>query len=674
MPFSRKLFIVVLAATATLLFSGCGLSLAGDVTPPPNYRQPTRVPVDEPASSTSAFPLVPPDPVRGEQIFVEKCAPCHGDTGKGDGPRAGDLPNPTAPIGDRKFARNARPVDWYQMVTNGDLGRYMPGFSSLSDRERWDVVAYAFRLSVTQEELEQGKALYETFCAGCHGLDGRGGGPQAEGLAAQPANWSDQQRLVQLSEAEMAEIIANGDGEMPAFAGELDENQRYAVVSYIRSLSYASGDLESASVTGDATPTGAAPTAEEAQPAAATPAATGEGAARSSEDIVDESIDAPARITIQGTITNATPGGKIPADLEVTLLGYKGMAPAFDLTTRVEPDGSYTFEDVDYDPEFVYFAQVKVDGISFNSDILHGQDVIGTSTQLPLRIYDTTTDISALRTDRLHVFFDFSKTGTIQVVELFIISNPGDQVVVAGAEDQPVITFPLPEGASNLQFQNGELGGRFVETENGFGDRSSVPPGMGLHQVLFAYELPYNKKLDLTLQTPLPVEAAVMMLPPVGVELKGSQLLDAGQRDVQGMSFQMYQVTSRLNGGDSIKVSLSGQPGQAAAGGFGDSDSLTALLVGLGVFGAVLIGAGYWLYRRQSQQGLMVSPAAVGEGAEGDLPGGEAFDESSESLIEAIVALDDLHASGGLPEAAYHERRRALKARLAEALEREKGS
>lgn len=666
MPFSRKLFIVVLAITAAFLFSGCGLSLAGDITPPPNYRQPTRVPVDEPVSSSSAFPLVPPDPVQGELIFVEKCAPCHGETGKGDGPRAGDLPNPAAPVGDREFARNSRPVDWYQMVTDGDLGRYMPGFSSLSDRERWDVVAYSYQLSVTQEELEQGKTLYDTFCAGCHGLDGSGNGPQADGLTAQPAGWGDQRRLVQLSEADMAEIIANGDGEMPAFAGKLDENQRYAIVSYIRSMGYASGELESASLTGDA-----APTAE--QPVE-TPAAAGEGIARGSEDIVDESIDAPDKITINGIITNSTPGGGIPADLEVTLLGYRGMAPAFDLTTRVEANGSYTFEDVDYDPEFVYFAQVNVDGINFNSDILHGQDVSGASAQLPVQIYDATSDISGLRTDRLHVFFDFSKPGTLQVIELFIISNPGDQVVVAGSEGQPVITFALPEGASNLQFQDGELGGRFVETENGFGDRSGVAPGMGQHQILFAYELPYDRKLDLTLQTPLPVEAAVMMLPPGGVELNGSQLMDAGQRDVQGMAFQMYQVTSRLNGGDAITVSLSGQPGQDGAGGMGASESLAALLLGIGVFGAVLVGAGYWLYRRQSQPGLMMRPVEAGDNPEGILPGGEAFDDLSESLIEAIVALDDLHASGGLPDAAYHDRRSELKARLAEALEREKGS
>jgi hypothetical protein len=45
--------------------------------------------------------------------------------------------------------------------------------------------------------------------------------------------------------------------------------------------------------------------------------------------------------------------------------------------------------------------------------------------------------------------------------------------------------------------------------------------------------------------------------------------------------------------------------------------------------------------------------------------------ETSESIIDAIIVLDDLNAAGSLPKAAYQERRAELKARLAEALKRE---
>jgi hypothetical protein len=57
-----------------------------------------------------------------------------------------------------------------------------------------------------------------------------------------------------------------------------------------------------------------------------------------------------------------------------------------------------------------------------------------------------------------------------------------------------VITFQLPDGASNLMVKGGSLGGRFVSTSDGFGDTQGIPPGTGT-QILFSYDLPYDKDL-----------------------------------------------------------------------------------------------------------------------------------------------------------------------------------
>jgi hypothetical protein len=248
------------------------------------------------------------------------------------------------------------------------------------------------------------------------------------------------------------------------------------------------------------------------------------------------------------------------------------------------------------------------------------------------------------------------------VINLYIVSNPGGQVVVAPGEDQPVVRYPLPEGAMNLQFQDGELGGRYIETENGFGDRMGIAPGSGQHQVLFAYTLPYDRKLSLDVPLPLPVDAAIVMVPPGGVSVKSDQLMDAGQRDVQGMAFQVYQTESALPAGDTLSLSISGRV--SSAGSTGQAGSLASLIIGAGIFGVVLIGAAVWLYRQRAGQ---ESGEEEPEETEPELAG-----ESSEALLDAIVALDDLHASGSLPKAAYQERRAELKARLAEALERDK--
>jgi hypothetical protein len=74
--------------------------------------------------------------------------------------------------------------------------------------------------------------------------------------------------------------------------------------------------------------------------------------------------------------------------------------------------------------------------------------------------------------------------------------------------------------------------------------------------------------------------------------------------------------------------------------------------------------AGYWFLRQRSS----LQPALAG-GAEGEL---EEEALSSDELLDAILALDDQFQSGQLPEAAYQERRAALKARLVVAMEQEK--
>jgi LPXTG-motif cell wall-anchored protein len=145
------------------------------------------------------------------------------------------------------------------------------------------------------------------------------------------------------------------------------------------------------------------------------------------------------------------------------------------------------------------------------------------------------------------------------------------------------------------------------------------------------------------------------------VRLKSSQLTDAGQRDVQGMSFRMYQVAGALAAGDPIELSLSGN---VASGEVGDN-TVAPLLIGAGIFVAVLAGGGYYLVRRRENQ--------LPEAAEDELEeGGSEPVESSDELLDAILALDDLYQSGKLPEAAYQTRRAELKARLAAVLADEK--
>jgi len=648
MSFHPRKLLLISAMILMAALAGC--SLAEDVTPPPNYRPPTPVP-EQPVAHETMFPLVPPDPTQGMVIYAEKCLPCHGETGMGDGPQAGNLPNPAAPIGSAELARASRPVDWYNIVTVGNLEKFMPGFSnSLTDRERWDVVAYSFSLSASPAEMAQGKMLYDANCAECHGETGMGDGERAASLSGAPVSWvKDQSRLAALSAQDMAQVMAGGLDGHPAFADALDESERYQVAAYIRGLSFAGG-----------TQPDPAAQLETQEPVAAAPdpAATANSA---------EVAAAPQSITVRGRVSNATPGGSVPQGLKATLLAFSGMSQAFEQSAEVAADGAYVFEDVEYSAEMIYMVQVDANGVIFNSNVLHGGDLSGREAELPVSIYDTTTDASVLRSDRMHVFFDFSTPGKVQVANLYIISNSSDKVVVAEGEGNPVLTYELPEGATNLIFEDGAIGDRFVDTGNGFGDLMNIGPGEGATQLLFAYDLPYERKLSVKIKPPLPVDAAVVMLP-LGIKLTSDQLMDAGQRDVQdGMSVQMYQTSGGLDAGQTLDLTLSGQ---ASAGGAAGQDSPASLLIGLGALGLVLAGAGWWLYTRRRE----MEPALAGAAGEvdGAAPFAAAEGQSSDALLDEIMALDDLHASGKLPEAAYQERRAALKARLAEIIQAEK--
>lgn len=607
----RRLFrqFSLLVWPLLFLLTGCsGWSLAADVTPPPNYTPQVPRPVAQSvAEPSSLFPLVPPDPAQGKVIYEEKCLPCHGEKGVGDGPQAMNLPNPPPPIGSLEVAQNARPADWYAVVTSGRLDRFMPGFSeSLSDRQRWDVVAYVLSMSISPSAVEQGKSLFATQCAECHGEDGKGMGAET--------NLSRQDLLSNRSLQELVEAMRNGKGTMPPVAG-LSNEDLLGVAMYLRTLSFTMVPQEEISQS-----------TSESQP--------------SSEAVADQPL---SKVVIKGRVQNSK--GEAVDDVPVTLYVYSGMEMTLERSTITGTDGTYRFEDVPYEAQQIYIAQATFGGATFNSEVFHGIDVQGTELVLPITVYETTSDVSLVKVERLHIFFDFSIPGKVQVAELYIFSNTGDKVVVPASPDQPALRFPLPAGAANLQFDQGTIGERYVMLDGGFGDLTPIAPGQGSYQVLFSYELPYERKTSINLTMPFDVTAAVVLLPQSGVKLQSKQLMLMGQRNVQDMTFEMF-TAGNLQAGSALDIQLSGKPG----GNTGNASGWVSVVIGAVMFGLALIGSGYWFIRqrRRAQQDVPEIPTG----------------ETEDALLDAIIALDDLYQAGKLPEKVYQKRRTELKHRL----------
>lgn len=74
--------------------------------------------------------------------------------------------------------------------------------------------------------------LYKTNCVSCHAADGRG---SAVGKSLHAADFHSPQ-VQQQSDAQLADVITHGRGNMPAFGNSLTKAQIDALVKYIRSF------------------------------------------------------------------------------------------------------------------------------------------------------------------------------------------------------------------------------------------------------------------------------------------------------------------------------------------------------------------------------------------------------------------------------------------------------
>jgi mono/diheme cytochrome c family protein len=654
-----KLPHLFLFAATTILLTACSFSLAGDVTPPPGSDQQIELQPTQSVSLNAIYPILPPDLVNGASIYNQECAQCHGTQGLGDGPQSSQLPVPPDALGLAEIARQFTPAEWYTMVTQGNMEKYMPAFANLTDRQRWDVVAYAMSLSVPESSVALGKSLYTENCIICHGEAGKGDGPHAATLATPPEDFTNQSFMAQQSSSALFQAISIGiTPDMPAYSSTLDEKSAWALVDYLRSFTFATRQVAANTNLSPALSTNAVLSSE----ASPTPQGNLTPQVTQSPEIsstVEITPTAPFYGTVTVQLINGS-GGQAPSDAPVTLYGFDNMQNTYSETLSVGLSGVYTFTNVLMPAERVFIAGTDYASGTYGSDIAK-VDPATPDLKLPITVYDSTTDLSALTADRVHIFFDFTDPQNVQVFEVFIISNPSNQAIVAPTKDGAVVTFPLPKGYSNLQFQDGELGGRYVQVDQGFADKMTVNPGPDGYQVIFTYTLPYNRKLDFSQPILLPTNAVVVLVPDSGVKLSSSQLQDAGTRDFQGTTYRTFNGGNLLPG-SSIEFSLSGRPKQSTTS-FLNTGTMQNLAIGVGIFGLALVMAGVWLFRR-NQRKAALQVAANELDLSDSLSSLDSSPVDEDTLMDAIIALDDQFHAGNLPEEAYLERRAALKEQL----------
>jgi mono/diheme cytochrome c family protein len=648
MTFSNRNWFV-LSTLLVLALAGCGLSSEPEIVQ--EIALPSPVP-------QVASPVSAPDLAQGAVFYAEHCAMCHGPAGQGDGEMVldGRLQNPPPDFTLLSTASAQTPLDYMQAITDGNMLAGMPPFSRYTDAERWNVTAYVYLAAFDSTVIAQGAAVYETACASCHGLEGRGDGPNAAEIMPDLTALDDWSTV---SHEALYATISNGMRGMPAFGDQLSESDRWAVVGYLHSMAVngmpgmgeGDGVVEMA--------------AAEPEAAAAEVTATPAAVAQADDDNADAAdvVDVPEAITISGQVTNGTVGGSVPEGLSIMLHMFD--TPEFTETTLeavIGPDGAYQFDDVPHLESRVYLLSVQYEDVFFSSTVYTLEDSTTPALDTGVEIFDTTDDVSALTITAGVMRITFTNFG-MEVGEVLSIENTSDRLFLTDefaeidgeiSESQRVaLRFPLPPGAGGVGFEPGTQGTRFQMSEDGTTVLDLQPVRPGTKDIFFSYFIPYEDGAIIEQEVLYPLDGPFHLLIEAGqVALESPLFTEAGERvDMGGQPFEAYQADLTLEPGDTITYTITGLPDAVAAArgvpaGTADTGGLSPLVLGLLIAGVLFIGVGGFLFLMR--QGVV-----------------DEDDQAIQDLLDQIAELDDQHDAGMLNHDYYQRMRAKLKSELA---------
>ncbi len=142
------------------------------------------------AYKITPYPKRLPSLADGKQLYLENCAQCHGDTGKGDGSGRESM-NPKTPLPanftDPERMAGLSPFKAFNTASFGIEGTAMASFAALSEEQRWQVAFYVFSLRFSEDSAKAGAALIQSKKV-----------PDELRTAAMLATHSDEQLLEQL--------------------------------------------------------------------------------------------------------------------------------------------------------------------------------------------------------------------------------------------------------------------------------------------------------------------------------------------------------------------------------------------------------------------------------------------------------------------------------------------
>lgn len=113
------------------------------------------------AYPVSLAPKDAPDLARGQQLYTQNCATCHGPTGDGAGPGAAGLDPPPIAFLDKERAKERSVFGLYQVIEQGLDGTAMRSYKALPAEDRWALAFYVGTFAYPEAQQAAGKAAFE---------------------------------------------------------------------------------------------------------------------------------------------------------------------------------------------------------------------------------------------------------------------------------------------------------------------------------------------------------------------------------------------------------------------------------------------------------------------------------------------------------------------------------
>jgi hypothetical protein len=348
---------------------------------------------------------------------------------------------------------------------------------------------------------------------------------------------------------------------------------------------------------------------------------------------------------VVGRVTNGTADAQVPEGLVITLHIFSGMESTDTYSTTVAANSGFRFSDVALEEGQTLVARTVHNGVTYVSEFVTLEQDQG-EVQVPITIYEATESPVNIAIAQLHVFVD-QVGDQLEVTQYCLISNMGDRTyagqggLASGARTTWSAT--LPEGADILEFESGELGGRFIPLDQGFADTRPILPGTASLEASFTYSLGYSEGRELAHAFDVPVDGVVLVLPEGDLALNGDQLSPEESLDTQ-----MGQAFSYTAGpfGRGEPLTFAVVPRAVAGSAAQPDERPTGLVLGIVALAAAGVAV-YWMW---------------------GVPAPQPMPPQVRLQIETIAALDRDYEAGRIPEKQYREERTSLKRHLSDLL------